>query len=131
MAEKLAKWLIFSVILALLPFAFNYLRLASRGVDPTMAKLLGGGELLLVAAGISAAAVGDLIGSGADRRLAKLFAGGGSIVVLCLASLHFADVAAARAAPTFDASVVVWSSQMLFAFAVLGGGGCVALAEAQ
>lgn len=129
MAEKIIKWLIFSVVLALLPFAFNYLRLSSRSIDPTFINIFGNGELLLVAAGIAAAAVGDLIGSGSGHKIAKLFAGGGSVVVLCLASLHFADVASLKNSPTFDADVVVVSSMWFFIFAIISGAGCISLGE--
>jgi hypothetical protein len=70
---RLAKWLIFSVLLALLPLALNYLHVLTRGGDPTLERLLGKGELLLIAASISAAAVGSVIGSGKDRLIAKVF----------------------------------------------------------
>jgi hypothetical protein len=126
---KLVKWLIFSVILALLPLAFNYLRLEMRGQDATLQALLGNGELLLVAAAISAAAIGEVIGSGKAYGAPKFLAGGGALMILALASMQFADVAAAQALPSYRPGVVVWASQFFFIFAVITGAGCVALSE--
>jgi len=127
---KLIKWLIFSVALALLPLAFNYLHLLSHTKVPTLEALLGQGELLLIAAGISAAAIGSLIGSGTDWFLAKILAGGGSVFVLGLASLYYADVSAVHSDAQLDLHVVVTSSAWFFRFAVAAGAACVAMEEA-
>ena len=129
LSAKLAKWLVFSVLLGLLPIAFNYLRVLTRSGDPTLESLLGKGELLLIAASISAAALGHLIGSGKDWMVAKIFAGGGAVIVLGLASLYFADIAAAHVSQQLNPGVIAGSSQLFFLFAVLAGAGCIALEE--
>ena len=127
---RLAKWLIFSVLLALLPLAYNYLHVLTRNGSPSLDVLLGKGELLLVAASISAAAVGSLIGGSKKWLIAKVFAGGGSVLLLGLASLYYVDVAVPTPGVTLNASVVAKASLLFFAFSVVSGAGCVALEEA-
>jgi len=89
------------------------------------------GELVLIAAAITAAAVGELFGAGTNRfEIPKLFAGGAAIVILILASLYFADVSAVhQAGQKPDLAVVRTVSSWLFLFAVASSGSCVALAE--
>ena len=126
---KLTKWLVFSVLLALLPIGYNYLRVLTRGGDPTVENLLGKGELLLVTAGISAAALGNLIGSGKDWLRAKMFAGGGSVIMLILVTLYFTDITSTPAGQSLNSSVIASYSKWFFLFSVLAGAGCVALEE--
>src|SRR5712691_3769846 len=95
MAEKLTRWFVFGVVIASLPVLFNVFHVAIRGGAATIDTLTGRGELLLVAAAISAAAVGDLVGSGPNLRPGKILAGGGAVMVLFAASAFFMDVTAA------------------------------------
>jgi hypothetical protein len=62
MAEKLVRWLIFSVVISLLPLLFRFALEATDGKSPTLSDLLSQGELLLISSAIAAAAVGELIG---------------------------------------------------------------------
>jgi len=132
MTEKLIRWFLFGVVIALLPIIFNSLRLFTHGGSLTFGQLVGRGELLLVTAGISAKAIGELIGSSTSMKIPKIIAGGVSLVILALASLYFADVAATYANnQTLDLSVISRMSLILFLTAVVSGGSCVALAEVK
>lgn len=128
-SEKLVKWLFFSVFLALLPLAFNAFGLLFQSQDLTLDGLLQNGELLLVAASLSAAAIGELIGSGPNRRLAKIVSGGGAVLVLCMASFFFAIVASTTNNENADVSFVAWTSVVFFVCAIFAGGSCLSLAE--
>jgi hypothetical protein len=127
--DRLAKWLIFSVLLALLPLAYNYLHVLTRTGSPTLEVLLGKGELLLVAASISAAAVGSLIGGTKNWLMAKIFAGGGSVLLLGLASLYYVDITAPASGEILKVAVIAKTSLLFFGFSVISGAGCVALEE--
>lgn len=98
--EKLVRWCIFSVLLALVPIAFTALRLSTRTDSPPLAEsvvhVLARGDLLLIAALLSARASGEILGSGASYRVLKLIANGGATIILLFAALYFADVTAAQ-----------------------------------
>jgi hypothetical protein len=132
MAEKLVRWLVFSVIFALLPLAFNYLRISIRGTAPTLALLLSRGELLLVCAAIAATAIGELIGSGGERKIAKYVAGGGCVFVLFLASALFAEISTAiySGAPV-NSEFVSNSSIFVFGFTLISSTSCIVLVESK
>lgn len=132
MAEKLTRWFLFGVIVALLPVIFNYLHLRTRASSVSFDDIAGRGELLLVAAGIAATAIGDLLGSSASMKVPKIIAGGFSVIVLGLASLYFADVAAAYLSnQNINAHIVSNTSLTLLLSAIVTGGSCIALAEVK
>jgi len=130
MITKIVKWFIFSVIIALLPIIFNLLIVLSNGVAPSLEILTSRGELLLVAAGIAASAIGELIASGQNYMTPKLLAGGSCVIILSLASLYFAHISATIIlGKTLDANVVSYTSMYLYIFAILSGASCIVLAE--
>jgi hypothetical protein len=118
------------VAVALLPLAFNALRL--RTLDP--AAIFGRGELLLVTAALTAAAIGDLLGpeDSQARVVGKLFIGGGCVVELVLASAWVGDISAAlrgTEGASLDPGHVASMSGVLFAFAVAAGGSAKVLSQ--
>ena len=130
MVEKLIRWFIFSVIVALLPLIFNALRLITRGSVFSITALTAHGELLLVACAISAAAVGELVASGSILKIAKIIVGGCSIIILSLASLYFADISAARlSGEILQNSVISRVTLILYSIALVSSGCCIALSE--
>jgi len=82
MSDKLLRWLIFSVLIALCPIVSNALILLTKDADASLAALVGRGELLLIVAGMCARGLGQLVaaGTGTYRKM-KLIAAGGSIRV--------------------------------------------------
>lgn len=120
----------FSVFIALLPLLFNGLAAFGRQSAVTLSTMLGRGELLLISGAIAAAAIGEIIASGEDHKVRKLFAGGGCVLVLALTSLWFADISTAYKAGTLiDEGVVAIGSLIIFLATIITSGSCVALSE--
>ncbi len=128
--DRLLKWAIFGVLIALAPLVFNYVGALILEFDPTFVSVLANGELFLVSAGISAASIGELFGGGEARKGYKYVAGGGSVVVVLFASLFFALVSVAhRANMDVGEGIIAVVSVILFVCGIAASGGCVALAE--
>lgn len=58
---KVFRWIIYSVLFALIPIVCSYVSYSIKGIPPELRYLLVKGELLLVSVGIGGAAVGELI----------------------------------------------------------------------
>jgi hypothetical protein len=130
MSEKLLRWIIFSVVLALIPIFFNAISLQTRGKTATIAELLQHGELYLIGAALCAAAIGELLGSGPRLRLWKIICGGAATVVLMFTALCFADVSAAWIEnSTVELVVIRNTSIILFLCATISSGACITVAE--
>ena len=91
-AEKLVRWCMFSVLIALAPLAASYFSLQVDRREPSLEMLLGRGELLLICATIAAAAIGELIPTGREMPVRKLVAGGSCMAVVVASSRYFADM---------------------------------------
>ena len=130
MTEKITRWAIFSVSFALLPFCFHMLKTLSAGQSLSLAGVFGSGELLLVGAAISAAAVGELVVGNAYRKKTKLILSGACIFLLALNSLWFADVSStANSQNTYDVEIVASGSLIMFVITLAVSGLCIALSE--
>jgi hypothetical protein len=138
--EKLIKWGVFSVLLALVPFAFACGKASLVGPSITVPELVARGGLLLVAVGLATGAIGDLIGSaGGKYRGAKLAIGGLCAITAVMASFLYVIVndaytrALEQQVPLEDTPLnvpmAVGLSVALYVGAVLGSGACIALAE--
>ncbi len=131
MLIKVIRWMLFSVSIALVPLFFNYFSLKLRGFDVDVQQIIQNGELMLIIAAMSAAAIGELVGSSGQARILKVVAGGSSTLLLMLAALYYADVASLRFSGSMpDADSVAMMSFALFGLAVVSGGSCIALSEA-
>lgn len=135
MINKLLKWLIFGVLVALLPILFNLLFALTVGAEVTAARLIGRGELLLIAVGLCSTAMGDLVLAelsvrGRFWRGVRLILTGTCVVVIASSSFYFALVSDryARQIGVSDDAVVIISSA-LYLFAVICSGGSVWLSE--
>jgi hypothetical protein len=140
-------WLIFTVIFGVTPIVVNfiYLRTISRSTAPIpMEKLLGKGELFLVAALLARDALGRLFnGFPANQwvRLLAIVAGAACIGIVIWSSVQFAylvpsllaeggkPVLSGPAAGDFNIDVVVHDSQLAFAYACLTGLGVIVMVE--
>jgi hypothetical protein len=124
------RWLVFSVLFGLIPFASAFFHLLITGqpapLPGTLPGLVAHGELFIISAALAADALGDLIASGKEWAIFKVFAGGGCVLALGLASLMFADV-------SFNASskpdVVYNASLWIFFTTLVSSGACKVLAE--
>ena len=70
--EKLSRWLLYGVVIGLVPFAFPFVKGAVVGPHMTLTLLFGRGDLFLVTATLVGASFGDLIAGGKDRALGKI-----------------------------------------------------------
>ena len=124
--EKLTRWLIFSVLISLVPLFTSYAGLLLDGRPASLHTLTGRGELLLITTTLAAAAIGELIPSGRERGTQKLLAGGSCIVIVLFSSLLFAAV---QSRAQSDASLVFALSLSLFCGTLLASGSCLYLAH--
>ncbi|MFI7511848.1 hypothetical protein ACIBSS_34110 [Micromonospora aurantiaca] len=114
--QKVIKWAFFGVAVALTPLFANFLIAQSRATAISYDTLVGRGELLLVAAGMGAAGIGELFGTEVNRMPSiRMVLGGCNILLVSLASLWFADIASAHQAKEFvEVGVVAEGSTFLF-----------------
>jgi hypothetical protein len=125
--ETLLRWSLFGVAFATLPIAYNALSALTRGNSTSYGELVQHGELLLVSAGISAAAAGELFGRDeTSLRSTRLFLVGMCFIIVCLSSLWFADIASV---PNVNQRVVAIGSTILFCCSVVCGGCCMILSQ--
>ena len=129
--DTLMRWGLFSVAFALLPIGFNALSAVTRGAVISLESLVANGELLLVSVAISAAATGEVFDhDGASLRGTRLFLVGMSIIIICLASLWFADIAnAVRANEHVDRYAIAFGSTVVFGCSVTSSGCCMVLSR--
>ena len=128
--DKLLKWLIFSVVIALLPIIFYSLQLLTRGLSPTLELVTSKGELLLISTAMAAGALGELITSQSDKKIFKIIAGGGSVIILLICSLYYADVASCILTnQAIQAEVVSRISIIGYCFSFISSGSCIFIAE--
>lgn len=126
MKVKLARWVIFSVMIALLPLLFTYIYFLTINKLITLEALLARGELLLISVALAADAMGGLIASGKERPILKIMSGGGCLVSAFFASLYFAAVSSNTGV---NASWVFWTSVIIFVLVLIAGASCKLLAE--
>lgn len=125
---KVARWGVFSVMFALLPLLFHFLKqFITSGVLPQIGSVSLHGELLLVSSGIAATAVGEVIASGQKLAVLKILAGGGCALVLVVASFSYTFISA----PDADSAAVSSLSTLMFIFAIVSSGACISLAEVK
>jgi hypothetical protein len=129
MVKALAHWLIFAVLVPLLPLTYVAFHLAIKGDAVELTALVSHGELLLVAAVLSARGVGEALTAGA-RSPVRIVAGGLAFIVYGLASYCYAVVADqppdSQALPHVIRVVSLW----LYGAAVAAGASCIAVREA-
>jgi hypothetical protein len=128
MASKLLRWLVFGVIISLLPIAVSFLEFVAKDKTPTMRQVMGDGGLLLIISAVCAGSLGEIIGSG-QRALAAKISAGGAVVVLIISSLLFAAILEGKGASTYDESIVASISMWVFALGLLPCAACIALSE--
>ena len=132
--EKVVRWLVFTVLLALVPIAFSIFRLSTRdGSIPladSVGSVLSGGELLLIAAILCGGAAGELFGAGPRFRVLKVLSSGAAILLLLFSAMYFADVTAIRlSGGTLDNVLVQQTSVQVFFAAVVCSASCISLSE--
>lgn len=126
--EKLLLWIVFNVIIALLPFFSRGMAASLNGKAVNWQGILSDGELFLVAAAIAGGALGDLLLSGSKRRMPKIVVGGGCVVCVMLACFLYAYVRAnTGAAGKLTPEGIYLLSRNIFIATFFAGAGCMIL----
>ena len=92
MVEKFFRWLFFGVIIAMLPIAFHYICLFLGKSSPSITKVISNGELLIIAVGMTSAAIGELFAWQSQNSIYKVILGGSCTTLLILSALLFAYI---------------------------------------
>jgi hypothetical protein len=130
--SKLARWLIFTVMVALVPVLYTVLNRLTFSKRVSLATVTAHGELLLIATAIGGSAIGELIGSGTrKRRVHKITCAGVCLVAIMMSTSWFADIASAQEANVLmNPTLVGYGSLTMIILMLLAGVGCVVLSEA-
>ncbi len=131
--NRLFKWLLFGVVVALAPLIADYFLHSvhfTGGTVPNWHMVLIKGELLLVSAAISGAGVGELIGTSRDWLPFKLICGGSCIVILFIAVVLYTGIANdVRLGTNYDKTALVNKSIWIFIATFVAALGCILAAE--
>lgn len=123
------KWFLFSVILALGPILLDAALTYGAARPVTRPYLLGNGQLLFPAVGLSAAAMGDLVLLGKNFSVVQVVAMVGALVVLTAACVYYALLSGAYLEPP-DHRVISFSAYAYVGAVVCSGIGFL-LAELE
>jgi hypothetical protein len=124
--NRLINWLLFGVMIALVPFYLKYQIGSSRGDHQILDKLISEGELLGVSVVMNAAALGELMSKDIPShfRLARTVTTAVSLILICLNSAFFGQTGIA---PVIY-NQLSWG--LLFS-TVITSASCVALSAAE
>ena len=125
--KKLARFLLFSVGVALTPILLRCMPSPTGQPTRTLADAVAHGELLLVAAGAAATALAEILGTEKRHDLRHLVAGGMCILGVIAASLYFAGIPAVG---PIDSGAVLYVSGMLFTYTMCASTYTINLSEA-
>lgn len=126
--QRLALWLLFGVILALLPLVLDWLRLIDEGAPHGLASVCADGELLLISAVIAGGSAGELILADIDQRwvMRQIWCGGSTLFMLAIEAGWYSDIAAkASGGQAVPEATVMQGSLVAFVLTVLASGSCV------
>ncbi len=124
------KWLLFGVFIGLFPVGFNGLFAAINDNPITWATLLGRGELLPLALGLSGSAVGDLLVTHRGWDAFKVGVSFFALAIIAYSAALYGHISFAVGEDTSaDRELVVVVSLMLYAGAIVISGACTAMAR--
>ena len=130
MANKVSRWLIFGVLISLVPLFWSYENLIIKAQPASMAKILGNGELLIIVWALCASSLGELFGSDSGYKGFKIVSGGLTLIVPITSALLFASITEARVEGVkVDDGAIVTTSLLLFLFGIFSCSSCVILSE--
>jgi hypothetical protein len=130
--ERFAYWLIFSVLVALLPIVFNMGKAYFYGEPVILSSLLKNGELLIISVAIGADALGRIIEGGSNQNILKLpriVATGSCLCLVILSSLFFSLISTDFGNSPVDPERTSTVSMTIFFLTIITGGSCLYLSE--
>jgi hypothetical protein len=127
----LLRWLLFSVLIAVLPIGFNGIFMVNRSEPLVWKSLLAHGELYLISVAVTAAALGEMFGREGGKKLTRMCLTGLSCILIAISSVLFADTAsiARQAEGQMNIDFVAWGSITFFVFSVVTGACCIVVSE--
>ncbi len=125
---KLANWLMFGVLLALVPIIFDYLITYMSTGSNEISIFLSKGELFIVSVAISANACGSYIASKTDSYGLKPLITGSSIILIIISSLLFAAISTAYG-QSYDPVKIQFISVLMFLLNLGASAGCILLGD--
>jgi hypothetical protein len=130
--EKLVKWIMFSVAVALLPLVFRFLQIVTRGQLPSIQDITSQGELLLISGAMAAAALGEIIMSNISHSILKIISGGFCVIMLLISSFYYADIASySFNGLALNKGIASEISIITYIFTLISSGSCIAVAEVE
>ena len=93
MFERFCRWILFGVLIALIPIIFHYICLYFDDARPSIAKVIAHGELLIISVGMTSTAIGELLGWKGGKTIYKIIIGGACVILLIFSSLLFSHIA--------------------------------------
>lgn len=129
--QKLAQWLVYGVVVSLVPFLFGFFQAVDRNEHFTFSLIFGAGQLLLVCVAITAPALGELVPIEVEsrRRIMKTFAIGSCTLVVIISSLWFGDISATiQGNSPADPRTISFGSAMVYVWALASSASCLLLA---
>ncbi|MET7414029.1 hypothetical protein ACWD7B_20950 [Streptomyces rubiginosohelvolus] len=130
---KVIHWLFFGVIFAIMPILAGMLINVSRGEGVGFWELIGRGELLIVTAGLAAAAAGQILTKKTpSRKLTANLLAFGNIVIACLTSIVFANISSGfQSGDQIDQHAVGIQSLWFFGITFLTAGSSALIVELE
>lgn len=127
-SPRMIKWYLFGALISLYPLLFRFLVLI---LDPdselTHLELTARGEVFLISAGMTAAAIGELIISDSPRMRIKILTMFSALLISVTSAFLFAHVSANFTA--LNQSLIFNLSLAIYVFSVLNGTMCIYLSE--
>jgi hypothetical protein len=126
--RKIVFWLLFNVVVALLPLAFRLLAGKLQRSPWNFERTLYDGDLLLVAGAIAAGAVGEMVATAKRMILSKLVVAALCVLSLMASCLLYAFISA-KAAGSLDSGILYHCSLWTFGVTFVGGFCAIILSE--
>jgi hypothetical protein len=143
LADKIWKWFLYTVVLAVIPVAASVLLAVIFGVPEIIPYALSGGQLLIAAAGIAGSSVGEVERVRPEHASYKRWAVGGAIATLLFSSIVYGGLSIIplleeKLSQDYDQVInipvgdsVTVASVILFVLGMAAGGACVYLAALE
>lgn len=128
MMEKIIRWIIFGVAIALLPLIFQFICLIVTGTKASLVAITSQGELLLISVCMGAAAIGEIIICDTKKKNLKILSVGSCVILLTLSALLFAFISQSNpSSSTLDNHAISNISLYLYGCSLISSGCCIYL----
>ena len=128
MMEKIIRWIIYGVAIALLPLIFQLIILIASGAKASLVAVTSQGELLLISVCMVAAAIGEIIICDTNKKKFKMISVGSCLLLLIMSALLFAVISQSNPLSiSLDNNAISDISLYLYFCSLISSGCCVYL----